>query len=123
VVLVPLIVIALILAIVALRVERIREKLPFISWFSSWKDGYFGVHSKPESLLEDEEHRATDVHGGAFSVDTPSGLQDDNVDLATAIDRATHGSSVPVASDRSSASLTSATNLIDVQEDPFDPRS
>lgn len=78
------------------------------------------MQSKPESLLEDEENaHSTDTQhrvGGAFSVDTPSSLPDENIDLATAIDRAT-------AAPHSDRSAVSTTNLIDVQEDPFDPRS
>jgi len=53
-VLVPLIVIIIVLAIIALRVERIREKIPFISMCSSWKDGYLRMRHGT-SILADEE--------------------------------------------------------------------
>jgi len=61
-VLVPLVVIVLIAAAVAVQSEKVREKLPFLKVLSTWKVGYSGMNQEEGGnnntmLMDDEEER------------------------------------------------------------------
>jgi len=54
-VLVPIVIIALIVAFAAMRSETLREKLPFLKIVDTWKIGYSGVSGGHDNRLMDEE--------------------------------------------------------------------
>jgi len=51
-VLLPLVLIFIILAIVAMRSEKIREKLPFLKFANTWRSGYVGM----QTVAEEEDY-------------------------------------------------------------------
>jgi len=55
VVVVPWVIIGLVVAAVALRSQKVREKLPFLKFLNTWKVGYMGVQGGGSTMLEIDE--------------------------------------------------------------------
>jgi len=63
VVVIPFILIVCLVAIVAVKSDTVREKLPFLKFLATWKVGYFGMASEPDTMdVEITDSRDPDHH-------------------------------------------------------------
>jgi len=59
VIVVPIVLLVLVGAAVAVRSEKVREKLPFLKCLNHWKIGYFGMQSRPDTLMDETDEDYT----------------------------------------------------------------
>jgi len=100
VILVPVVFILLIGAVVALRSESLREKLPFLAFLTSWKDGYMQT---VDTVDEDQFIEEEEIEEDAYTIG-----DDDHHHTTQLTTTTTANTSAP------------ATTIVDFDE--FDPR-
>jgi len=63
-VIIPLVILIVVIGCVAMRNEKLREKIPFLKTLSTWKVGYLGVNQPIDSMepLAEEEPDATEFN-------------------------------------------------------------
>jgi len=70
-VIIPLVVVIIVAGCVAMRNEKLREKIPILKTLASWKVGYFGVHQPVEHYEDDGNEFTVGIEQTPEKMDHP----------------------------------------------------